>query len=75
MARLPQARHGAGDILGRRDGTEIVQQPQARGGEQGGQLGHLHRPSLCGCEPLSAGPADGIRPALALTLQECQSLA
>ena len=44
---LAQTRHGAGDIVRGFDGRHLVEQPQALGREQCGQLGQVHPVSLC----------------------------
>ena len=42
----PQAGDGPGDVGGRFDRIQVIEQPQPLGREQGGQLGHLHSASL-----------------------------
>ncbi|GAA2986858.1 hypothetical protein GCM10010460_23910 [Microbacterium terrae] len=46
MPVATEPRHGARDLVGGADLAESVEEAQAFGGQQGGQFGHLHRPSL-----------------------------
>ncbi len=58
VACAAQPRHGAGDVGGGFDRIERVEQPQAVGREQRGQLGHVHPVSLGANPQTAASPTD-----------------